>query len=66
MACEVHQHLISKGINLVLETRTQAINEAGNKLTVTLNNQTVDTDMVIMAIWIFLPIIYSVCRRKTN
>lgn len=23
-------------------------------------------DMVIMAIWIFLPIIYSVCRRKTN
>lgn len=50
MACEVHQHLISKGINLVLETELQAINEAGNKLTVTLNNQTVDTDMVIMAI----------------
>ena len=23
-------------------------------------------DMVIMAIWMFLPIIYSVCRRKTN
>ena len=50
MACEVHQHLISKGINLVLETELQAINEADNKLTVTLNNQTVDTDMVIMAI----------------
>ena len=50
MACEIHQHLISKGINLVLETELQAINEAGNKLTVTLNNQTVDTDMVIMAI----------------
>lgn len=31
MACEVHQHLISKGINLVLETELQAINEAGKQ-----------------------------------
>ena len=50
MACEVHQHLTSKGINLALETELQAINDEGKNLVVTLNNQTVDTNMVIMAI----------------
>lgn len=50
MACEVHQHLINKGINLALETELQAINDKDNNLVVTLNNQTVSTDMIIMAI----------------
>lgn len=50
MACEVHQHLKSKGIDLALKTTLQAINDDGEKLSVTLNNQIVPTDMVIMAI----------------
>lgn len=50
MACEVHQHLINKGINLALETELQAINDKDNNLVITLNNQTVSTDMIIMAI----------------
>lgn len=50
MACEVHQHLESKGINLALNTTLQAINDDGENLSVTLNNQTVSTDMIIMAI----------------
>ena len=50
MACVVHQHLKSKGINLALNTSLQAINDDGKNLSVTLNDQTVATDMVIMAI----------------
>ena len=50
MACEVHQHLESKGISLALNTTLQAINDDGENLSVTLNNQTVSTDMIIMAI----------------
>lgn len=50
MACEVHQHLISKGINLALNTTLQSINDDGKNLSVTLNDQIVPTDMVIMAI----------------
>ncbi len=48
--CEVHQHLISKGINLALNTTLQSINDDGKNLSVTLNDQIVPTDMVIMAI----------------
>ena len=50
MACEVHQHLISKGIDLALNTTLQSINDDGKNLSVTLNDQIVSTDMVIMAI----------------
>lgn len=50
MACEVHQHLKNKGINLALKTTLQAINDDGKNLSVTLNDQIVPTDMVIMAI----------------
>lgn len=50
MACEVHQHLESKGISLALNTTLQTINDDGENLSVTLNNQTVSTDMIILAI----------------
>lgn len=50
LACEVHQHLESKGIKLALNTSLQAIDDDGTTLTVTLNKQNIETDMVIMAI----------------
>lgn len=50
MACEVHQHLISKGISLQLKSTVKSIKESGNSLDVTINNQILTTDMIIMAI----------------
>lgn len=50
MACEVHQHMESKGIKLSLNTTLQSINDDGKTLSVKLNDEIISTDMVIMAI----------------
>lgn len=50
MACEVHQHLVSKGINLQLESTVKSIKDNGDNLDVTINNQILTTDMLIIAI----------------
>lgn len=50
MAAEVHCHLRSKGIKLMLNSALEEIEEKGNALEVTISGKKVETDMVVMAI----------------
>ncbi len=50
MASDVHNHMIEKGINLMLNTGVEAIVENGDSLKINLSNGEIDADMVIMAI----------------
>lgn len=50
MAAEVHCHLRSKGVKLMLNSALEEIEEKGNALEVTISGKKVETDMVVMAI----------------
>lgn len=50
MACEVHRHIESKGLTLLLGSALRSVRENGSGLKLILNNGEVDTDMLIMAI----------------
>lgn len=49
MACDAHHYMRSKGIDLRLKTGVQGF-KPGEKLTVLLDNGSIDTDMVILSI----------------
>lgn len=50
MACDVHNHIKSKGVKLMLGSAVQAIEDNGANLTVMLNNGQLQSDMLILAI----------------
>lgn len=50
MAAEVHCHLRSKGVKLMLNSALEEIEEKDNALEVTISGRKVETDMVVMAI----------------
>ncbi len=50
MAADVHNHIIDKGVNLMLKTTVKAVEEHGNHLNVILDKGEVPADMVILAI----------------
>ncbi|MEG0692413.1 MAG: FAD-dependent oxidoreductase, partial [Oscillospiraceae bacterium] len=50
MACEVHKHIQSKGVNLILGNGVNAIKDNGDSLTITLSQGEVQADMLVMAI----------------
>jgi len=50
MACDVHQYIESRGVNLILKNGVKSIADKDDYLTVTLNEGKIRTDMLIMAI----------------
>ncbi|MFZ2538522.1 MAG: FAD-dependent oxidoreductase [Oscillospiraceae bacterium] len=50
MACEVHKHIQSKGVNLILGNAVQSISDNGDSLNITLTQGQTQADMLIMAI----------------
>ena len=50
MACDVHRHIESKGVKLILGNAVRAIKEEGNTLHIALSVGQVQADMLIMAI----------------
>lgn len=50
MACDVHKHIESKGVNLILEDGVKSIKHNANSLEVLLNSQVIHTDMLIMSV----------------
>jgi len=50
IACEVHRHLRYRGVTLYLSNGLQRVIQHNNGLSVELSNDTIDTDMVILAI----------------
>jgi len=50
MACDVHNHMRQKGVNLLLSNGVQAIEENDNGLTITLTQGALQADMLIMAV----------------
>lgn len=50
MAAEVHCHLRSKGVKLMLNSALEEIEEKDNALEATISGRKVETDMVVMAI----------------
>lgn len=50
MACDVHTHMRMKGVDLRLKEAVKGIQENGSRLTIQLNDSTLETDMVIMSV----------------
>jgi CoA-disulfide reductase len=50
MACDVHNHIRSKGVNLILNNGVKEIKDNGTSLEILLNSGKVEADMMIMAI----------------
>ena len=50
MACDVHNHLRQKGVNLILKDGVKAIKDNNTGLKVTLNNGELFCDMVILSV----------------
>ncbi len=50
MACDVHNHIRSKGVNLILQEAVKEIQKDGEKLKVILGSSEIITDMVIMSV----------------
>jgi NADPH-dependent 2,4-dienoyl-CoA reductase/sulfur reductase-like enzyme/rhodanese-related sulfurtransferase len=50
MACEVHRHIESKGVRLILKDGVKSIKLQGDVLDVVLGNEVIHTDMLIMAV----------------
>lgn len=50
MACDVHKHIKSKGVNLLLGDAVKAVKDNGKQLNVTLNNSEIIVDFLILAI----------------
>lgn len=53
MAGDVHNHIRSKGVNLILEDGVKEIREEGNKLRLILGKEELTTDMVIMSVGVY-------------
>lgn len=52
MAADVHKHIKSKGVQLLLKNAVQSISDQGDSLKVYLTNGAIEVDMLIMAIGI--------------
>lgn len=50
MAADVHNHVVQKGVNLILNDGVKAIEDYNSKLKVTLGKSELFTDMVIMSV----------------
>lgn len=50
MACDVHNYLCEKGINLILNNKVNEIQDNNGKLKILLDNNEIATDMVIMSV----------------
>ena len=50
MACDVHNHIREKGVNLILKDGVKAIADGENGLKVSLENDELNADMVIMSV----------------
>ncbi len=50
MACDVHKHIESKGVRLILEDGVQSIKHRSDSLDVVLTGEVIHTDMLIMAV----------------
>lgn len=50
MACEVHTHLKSKGVCLLLNSVLKMVKETSQELKVETDKETIETDMIILAI----------------
>ncbi len=50
MAQEVHQHMNTHGVELMLGTALKSLTDKGSKMSVETDNTTFETDMVVMAI----------------
>lgn len=50
MACEVHKHIESKGVKLILNNAVKEVVTNGDGLNIILNSGEIQTDMIIMAI----------------
>lgn len=50
MACEAHNHIISKGVNLYLNNGVSKISQNAAGLTLELSDRNIDTDLVILAV----------------
>jgi len=50
MACDVHNHIREKGVNLILNDGVKAISDKDNGLKISLENKELYADMVIMSI----------------
>jgi NADPH-dependent 2,4-dienoyl-CoA reductase/sulfur reductase-like enzyme/peroxiredoxin family protein/rhodanese-related sulfurtransferase/TusA-related sulfurtransferase len=50
MACDVHNHIRQKGVNLILNEAVKSIRSVNNQLAVVLENQEILSDVVIMSV----------------
>jgi len=50
MACDVHRHMESKGVNLFLGNGVTKISDEGNTLEISLTNGEINAEMLVMAI----------------
>ncbi|MGL5313586.1 MAG: FAD-dependent oxidoreductase [Peptostreptococcaceae bacterium] len=50
MSCDVHNYLCEKGINLILNNKVNEIQDNNGKLKISLHNNEIVTDMVIMSV----------------
>jgi len=50
MACDVHRHIESKGVNLILKNGVKSVSEDENRLTIRLNDGEIQADLLIMSI----------------
>lgn len=50
MACDVHRHIRSKGVKLLLQTAVSGMEDTGTGLKVQLNNGEIAADMLVMSI----------------
>jgi CoA-disulfide reductase len=50
MACDVHNHIRSKGVNLILQDGVKEIQNSGDRIKVILGASEIITDMVIMSV----------------
>ena len=50
VACDVHNHIRAKGVNLILQDGVNAINESENGLKISLDDSEIYADFVIMAV----------------
>ncbi len=50
MACDIHMHLKSKGVRLILGNGVHGVEQVGSGLNVTLDNGKIEADMLILAI----------------
>ncbi len=50
MACDVHNHMRQKGVNLILKDGVKAVADEGNGLKISLSNSEIYSDMVILSV----------------